>query len=48
MEEVTNEGSKRVDMSLCSTHEGLNEALKWTDERKELQRVGGERQRLLK
>lgn len=43
MEEATNEGRKRVNRSLCCTREGLNEALKRTDERKE----GGERQRLL-
>lgn len=41
MEGATNEGSKRVDRSPCSTHEGLNEALKRTNERKELERVGG-------
>lgn len=29
----TNEGNKGVNRSLCLTHEGLNEALKWTDER---------------
>lgn len=29
----TNEGDKGVNRSLCLTHEGLNEALKWTDER---------------
>lgn len=29
----TNEGNKGVNRSLCLTHEGLNEAIKWTDER---------------
>lgn len=27
----TNEGNKGVNRSLCLTHEGLNEALKWTE-----------------
>lgn len=33
----TNEGKNRVNRSLRPTHEGLNEALTWTDERKELE-----------
>lgn len=41
MSKNTNEGSKRVNRSLCLTHEGLNKALKWTDERKELERLEG-------
>lgn len=48
MSKITREDRERVNRSLCSTHGGLNDALKWTDERKEPERLEEESQLLKK